>query len=310
VKKISRSDAMYGSILVPDTICLLIIFLAVISANLWRLSPRDPVYVKAVSIYANILNEVNIIGTEYSSLTTTLGSYAIKKTSENPDIAALMTRLLYDAGISSNSVVAINASGSFPGFTLAVLSACAALDLEAYVIVSIGSSTFGANIPGNTIADMLLKDSVRNLGHKVLAITPGGSGDMGLELDAEELERISETMKKHDIPFIRPANLMEAIKLRENLFNIENCDLLINIGGSHASTGANPDLDLLAGIIKPDKNKIYKDSGLVQSFLNLNKPVIQILNVRKLYSVYGLEIDQNGNLLGNTKKLYRKIQRR
>jgi len=281
-------------------ICLAIILWAVLAAFSWRFLPPDADCVLAVSLYSKILEETTIVGLEYSPLTTTLGSYAIKRSSENPVIAALMVRQLKDAGLSSDSVVAINASGSFPGFTLAALSACAALDLQTYIIASIGSSTYGANIPGNTIADMLLENG---FGRILLAVTPGGSTDRGLELDDEELERISRMLESYGVPFILPENLIDAINLRESLFDGAGCKLLINIGGSHAAIGNDIELALMAGVLKPGTT--FEEAGLVQNFLAAGRPVIQILNVNKLYESYGLDFDQNGNLLSDSSKIYR-----
>ena len=286
-------------------LCLAIILWAVFAANFWRFNPRDPDCVEAVSIYTELLMKTSIIGLDYSSLTTTLGSFSAKKSSENPITAALMVRLLKEAGASSNSVVAVNASGSFPGFVLASLSACAAMGIKTFVIASVGASSYGANIPGNTIADMLLEDDVKKLDYVFLAVTPGGSSDRGAELDAEELERVSDMLEKRGIPFIRPANLADAIALRESLFTDVGCTLLINIGGNHASSGADSDFALMSGILKPDRKKTYENAGLIQYFLKTGKPVIQILNIKKLYAAYGLEFDENGELLTGSEKVYR-----
>jgi len=286
-------------------ICLAVILLAILTANFWRLNPEDPDAVRAVSIYTEILYNAEIVGDTFTSLTTTLGSYAAKRVSENPLTAALLVRLLKDAGVSADSVLAVNASGSFPGFALAALSASAALGLRTYVIASIGSSSYGANIPGNTIADMLLKDNVRNLGFTLLAVTPGGSNDRGRVLDPEELERISLLLEKHGIPFILPNDLIHAIDIRESFFNEAGSTLLLNIGGSHASSGDNLDIALMAGIIKPDRENRFDDPGLIQSFLRQNIPVIQILNIKQLLAAYDLDFDENGKLIGNTEKLLR-----
>ena len=288
-------------------ICLAVIFWAIGAANFWRLSPPDPDCVRAVSLYSGILEETSVIGLEYSSLTTTLGSFAVKKTSENPVTAALMVRLLKEAGAGSAAelqAVAINASGSFPGFVLAALSACSALDIQAYVIASVGSSAYGANMSGNTIADMLLKDRVRQLGFTLLAVTPGGSDDRGMELDEEELERISRMLDEQGVPFIRPAGLADAVALRESMFNEKGCRLLVNIGGGHASGGADTALALESGVLKPNGKKTYKEPGLIQKYLANGRSVIQILNVRKLYAAYGLDFDRNGKLSGG-ERLYR-----
>jgi len=287
---------------------LAIILWAAAAANFWRFLPPDPVIAQAVSLYTEILQETTIVGIDFSSLTTTLGSYAIKRSSENPVIAALMVRLFKDAGVSSGSVVAINASGSFPGFVLASLSAGVALEARIYVIASIGSSTFGANVPGNTIADMLLKDRVRELGFTWLAVTPGGSGDRGLELDVEELERIQQMLQDNGIPFLRPENLTEAIVLRESLFNSAGSTLLVNIGGGHASIGNDEELALMSGLLQPEPGKVFQEAGLVQHFLMAGKPVIQILNVNRLYESFGLSIDQSGNIIGASNLLHQQMQ--
>ena len=284
-------------------ICLAVILIAVITANLWRLNPVDPDSVLALDIYSEILKTVNIVGEEYTPLTTTLGNYAVKKVSQEPLTAALMVRILKSAGLQGNSVAAINASGSFPGFTLAALSACTVLGIDAYVIASVGASSYGANVPGNTIADMLLQEEVQKLRFTLLAVSPGATNDQGLEIDHDELERVSGMLEAQGIPFIQPSNLMEAIKFRETMFTEKGCTVLINIGGNHASSGANIDLSLMSGLIDPAKVNLTGDSGLIQSFLKRNLPVIQILNVRKLYADYGLDFDQDGRLLGNSKKL-------
>ena len=164
---------------------------------------------------------------------------------------------------------------------------------------------YGANIPGNTIADMLQKNSVHGLGQTLLAVTPGGSHDRGRDLDADELVRIARMLDEQNIPFIVPENITAAVVLRESLFNDKGCTLLINSGGNHASHGDSMELVLLAGVLKPDKIKTFQEDGLVQRFLAAGKPVIQILNVRKLYNSYGLDYNEDGILLSGGQKLLR-----
>ena len=285
-------------------ISIITISLAVLLTNLWRFMPRSGNAERAVALYTEILKDTIIIGEDFNSLTTTLGYYPAKKVSENPLIAALMLRLLIDAGITNDTVVAINASGSFPGYTLAMLSACSILGAETYVIASIGSSSYGANIFGNTIADILLQDNVRHLGHTLLAITPGGTNDMGRSLDEDEIERIRILLIENNIPFMRPLNLEDAIDLRISLFSDFGSNILVNIGGSHASTASNLDLDLMAGVITQEQTGTFNDYGLVQHFINSDLPVIQILNLRLLFANYGLSFDEHGNIIGNTGFLF------
>ncbi|MCL2093718.1 MAG: poly-gamma-glutamate system protein [Treponema sp.] len=286
-------------------ICLPIIIAAILVSNLWRFKAPSSEAALAVSLYTEILKEVNIVGVDFSSLTTTVGYYPAKRVSEDPITAALMVRILQDAGAAKGSVIAINASGSFPGFTLAALAACAALELEAHVIASIGSSTFGANVPGATIADMLMKDSVQSLGHSILGFTPGGSRDRGLSMDQNEINRVSRMAQNAGIPFYRPQGLVEAIELRETLFREVGSTILVNVGGNHAASGESLEFYLLAGVLDPNEIENYDDPGLMQSFLRAGRPVIQILNVRRLYADYGLEFNERGQLLGNTEFLLR-----
>jgi poly-gamma-glutamate system protein len=286
-------------------ICLAILLWAILAAQSWRIVEPDPDCVRAVSLYKAVLEKTAVVGLEYSSLTTTLGSFAAKKSSEDPVIAALMVRLLKDAGVAPDSVAAVNASGSFPGFTLAALAACTALGIKARVIASIGASSYGANVPGNTIADMLLEAGGWGLDYTLLAVSPGGSDDYGSELDPEELKRISDMLESRGILFIRPTNLAGAVAVRESLFNRAGCTLLITIGGNHASSGADTNLALMSGVLKPRKGTVYSDTGLIQRFWAAEKAVIQILNVQKLYDSYGLVFDKTGKLVAGGEKIYR-----
>jgi poly-gamma-glutamate system protein len=286
-------------------VCLLIIAAAILLYNSWRLLPLDNDCVRAAALYSDVLSrfEDGIIGAEYTPLTTTLGNLAAKKSTVNPAAAALMVRLLKDARPAPDAVIVINASGSFPGFVFACLSACTVLQLDTFMIASVGVSSYGANIPGNTIADMLL--ATDGLDYTLLAITPGGSGDRGADLDATELDRIAALVEQKGIRFIRPTGLQDAIALRLELFNENRGDILVNIGGNHASTGADAELALIAGLIKPNPMRNYTSDGLVQAWLAADKTVIQVLNTKKLYGAYNIVFDDEGTIRSGEGRLYR-----
>ncbi|GHV51206.1 hypothetical protein AGMMS49579_06080 [Spirochaetia bacterium] len=311
-------------------ICLAIIVWTVIVYRALFFFPADRDALRAAALYAEILEKVKsareksgipvdteidpdgfgIIGLDYSEITTTQGSLAAKRSTGNRVTAALIVKLLKEAGVSKDSRIAINASGSFPGFVMASLAACSALHLDADVIISIGASSYGANTPGFTIADMLLSEDVLTLlrpnrDYRLIAVTPGGSDDRGAELDADELERVSGILAQNEISFMRPQSLEEAIDLRVKLFLENNCDILINIGGSHASGGGDAEISLLSGLIKPDDVKKYESAGLIQEFLSEEKIVIQLLNAKKLYAPYGLIFDKTGTLRSGAESIYR-----
>jgi hypothetical protein len=68
----------------------------------------------------------------------------------------------------------------------------------------------------------------------------------------------------------------------------------LTIGGNYASTGADPALSLLSGVILPDDARVAVQpgsKGLVQEFLGAGLPVVQILNIEDLSTRYGLPYD-------------------
>ena len=99
-------------------------------------------------------NLAGLIGEEWTSLTTTLGNLSAKRTSTNPDFAALLVNMFVKAGLKRGDVIAIGAFGSFPPLILATLSAAKALGLKPIIICALGSSMWGANIPDLTWLDM------------------------------------------------------------------------------------------------------------------------------------------------------------
>ena len=93
-----------------------------------------------------------------------------------PARAATSRPPAFSAATSSPSARA----GRFPGLILATLCAARALELEPVVIYSVGSSMYGANLPGFTFVDMLARlreDGI--LPYRIAAVSPGGDQDGG-----------------------------------------------------------------------------------------------------------------------------------
>lgn len=85
-------------------------------------------------------NLTGLIGEEWTPLTTTLGNLSSKRTTTNPDFAALLVDMFLKVGLKKGDVIAIGASGSFPSLILSTLSAAKALDLKPITICALGSS--------------------------------------------------------------------------------------------------------------------------------------------------------------------------
>ena len=103
---------------------------------------------------SSAIPHAGILGTEWSEITTTLGSLEAKRTAANPRFAALMVRLLHDAGVDSTKTVGVMLSGSFPSLGVCTLAALQTIGAQAVVVTSLGASSYGANQPGATWLDM------------------------------------------------------------------------------------------------------------------------------------------------------------
>ncbi|MCT4606522.1 MAG: poly-gamma-glutamate system protein [Marinisporobacter sp.] len=240
-------------------------------------------------------NKTGIIGFEISGITTTLGSLESKRTSSNPNFAAVIIEMLKRAKVNKGDYVAINCSSSFPALNIAVLSAVEVLGIHPVVISSIGSSTWGANTPEFTYMDM--EELLYNKGilkNKSIAISLGGAKDIGQDMDQQIVSKIVKRAQEYNRLLIDDENLHRNIQRRYHLYleNSPKIKLFINVGGNMVSMGKNTDMiDLEPGLTEKKQVKIDENSGLMQLFLSKNIPVIHLLNIKKLAVAYGLPVD-------------------
>ena len=126
------------------------------------------------------INRTGMIGLDYSFITTTVGNLEAKRTSTNPNMAAVVVDMLHELKLQPGDKVAVNCSGSFPALNIAVMCALQELQLEPYLISSFGSSTHGANDPEFTYLDMeqlLVEQGL--LTHRSDLFSIGGMEDLG-----------------------------------------------------------------------------------------------------------------------------------
>lgn len=240
-----------------------------------------------------------LMGYAASGLTSTRGEREAKLAASSPAAVALCLRLFRDAGIGMGAKVAVNASGSFPGLVLAAAAACRALGAEARISLSIGSSSWGANIDGFSIVDIAAAafgadDGGEGPAGRVagpILVTPGGSDDAGGDLRSEALSAAIEKARSLGWPVAEPAVLEEAVRVRLAHFRFpHDSDVLVSIGGNYASSGAVPELGLLSGLIPPGRS--LPGVGLIQAYAAEAKPAIQLLNLRDLFAEYGLDLER------------------
>ncbi|NLL62273.1 MAG: poly-gamma-glutamate system protein [Candidatus Atribacteria bacterium] len=244
-------------------------------------------------------NGTGLIGEEYNELTTTLGNLDAKRTSTNPDFAALMVKYFQQAGLKSGDVIAIGSSGSFPALLLATLSASKVMGIIPLTIYAIGASEYGANIPDFTFIDMLKVLNERNiLDYKLAAVSMGGNQDQAKGLFFPESKKtIMDIAKRSGVYLIDTGELATNIQKRLDIYRKEaggkQIKLFVNIGGASANFGdTNQSLNLPNGLVfQVSETPASTARGLVFEFLELKIPIIHLLNIRDLSIKNGIPID-------------------
>jgi len=244
-------------------------------------------------------NGTGMIGDEFTELTTTLGRIEDKRSSANPDFAAMMVNYFDMAGLERGDTVYIGASGSFPGLILAALSAAKAMELHPLVIYSIGASMYGANLPGFTFPEMLVTVSERGiLPFSIVAVSAGGHNDRAEGMffpDARNI--IMDIARGYGLPVIDEKGPDKSICRRLEIYaekgKGQNCGCFVNIGGASANFGDGEDSvefpnGLVLGVppLSPGPRE-----GLIFHFARGKIPVIHLLNVRSLSRMNGIPYD-------------------
>ncbi len=244
-------------------------------------------------------NKTGLIGEEYTILTTTLGNLSAKRTSTNPDFAALMVKYFQQVDLRPGDVIAIGSSGSFPALLLATLAASEAMKLSPITIYAIGASEYGATIPNFTFIDMLNILNQKNIiNYKLSAVSMGGNHDQAEGMffpdSRKTIENIAEQSNTH---FINTGslvtNIRERIRIYQETAGEKSIKLFVNIGGASANFGDTinsinfPNGLVFGGVEIPS----VPERGLLFDFLAAGIPVIHLLNIRDLALKNGIPID-------------------
>lgn len=242
-------------------------------------------------------NQTGLIGFESSPLTTTIGNLEAKRTTTNPNFAALVVYILQEAGVERGDTVAVGASSSFPALIVAVLSAAKAMDLHPLMINSLGASQWGANLRDFHWLDMLnclLKSGIFDF--QPIALSLGGEKDKGEDMSSEGRLFLQEEIKKSGFPFIDNSDLRENVKTRMRLYEknagANKIKAFINIGGSWANMGTDAEvLELKPGLVRIRQLPPLEKRGVIFEMASRKIPVIHLLFVRGLVERYGLSWD-------------------
>ncbi len=239
------------------------------------------------------INLTGIIGNELTDITTTYGDLASKRTTTNPNFAALIVTLFQEIHLKRGDTVAVNFSGSFPGVNLAVLSALEAMDLNAIIISTVGASTYGANDPDLTYLDMeqvLWQQGVfKNRSHYY---SMGGIEDLGKEFNDLTKASITKRLNTYSLQLLSIENLETNIYTRYQIYHqVDAVKAFINVGGNLVSFGKGYTIAYLPGGIVSELPKNTDPIGLGQLFIADGIPIVHFLNIKDLVTRYGLPID-------------------
>ncbi len=243
-------------------------------------------------------NLTGMVGYDFTEITTSHGNLEAKRSTANPNTAAMITDLLVRCGVKEGDCVGVNLSSSFPCLNIAVLCSLDTLGARGVIINSIGASTYGANIPEFVYLDMehllLRKGLVRN--HSEW-FSMGGDYDIGYSMPDQELAAgIRERIQSYGLPLLWYRDLEENLKVRRQIYSdgcggTENMRCFINVGGNILAFGGGDGLiTARSGILRPGR-KTAEGTGLIPGYLNRGIPVIHLLNMNSLLPENGLPFD-------------------
>ncbi|MDD4160395.1 MAG: poly-gamma-glutamate system protein [Synergistaceae bacterium] len=235
--------------------------------------------------------KTGLIGLEWSPISTTLGDLSAKRTSCDPRWSIVVSRWLDTLNIKKGDKVLLLSSSSFPGMILNVLTALESHGAETYMILSLGSSTWGANdpdFPWPYIASHLRKKGMLHTKEKF--VTLGGGNETGGGLSDEGILAMKKIAETSMTPLVVKDNLQEMIEWKMQIIEEVKPSVVINIGGGHSAMGSN---DTVAGFepgIHLSESK-KAGNGVMGRSLAKGYPVIHILNIKELCALNAVPYD-------------------
>lgn len=255
-------------------------------------------------------NQTGLIGSEYTDTTTSLGDLVAKRTVTNPDLAAAITRRLYDVALPPGSPVLVVVSGSFVGANIAAIIALETLGHRPVLVSSLGASMYGATDAALTWldieAELLRRDIIRT---RSSAVVIGGGSGTGGGLIESGVEQLRAAAARNGVPLIESADLSELLDGVEATAAAVAKDpiaLLVNSGGSVAALGTCEDGNQIPTLVIG--REIACTAGLPGLIVRASRrgvPVLHLLNIKGLATEWGLPFDPTPlPTVGNNKFVY------
>jgi len=239
-----------------------------------------------------------LVGIAMSEVTTNSGHLGAKRTSVNPNFAAVAVHLLDRAGVEEGDSVAVGLSGSFPALNICVLAALEAMKVRPVVISSASASQWGANIPDLLWIDMeRILSEKRNLSTLSIAASVGGVEDRGIGMSKAGRALISDAIEgRNKLPRIAARNYDDSLEQRMMLYDEwaedERYAAYINVGGGATSVGTGVGKKLF----KPGLNRSPPKGGppvdsVMMRFADQGIPVLHFVQINTLAERYGMPVE-------------------
>ena len=235
-----------------------------------------------------------IIGQQFSTITSDLGSFEEKLNGANPNLAGAVVDLLIEAGLKQGDRVAVALSGSTPGANIAVLSACDALGIEAFTISSLTSTWWGATDPRNTWVDMQKYLHDRNiLKGNIIAVSRGGIDDNALGMSSVGRAELSAAATRNEAKLLESSSAGQASLMWWTKFKSASSDkpyaAYVNVGDAVASLGHKENAELLSnGLHRRLPTRNWPGRGAMHMASQEGVPVINLYSAAKFAHEYGL----------------------
>jgi len=233
------------------------------------------------------------IGIEWSPVTTTLGPLEAKRTAADPLWSVYALREFRTLGLREGDAVAMISSSSFPGLVFSLLVAAEHLGLRVVWIHSLGSSTWGANIPEMLWPRMTsLLRSGGFLAHIPDWYTLGGRNESGLDMSPEGKAALVAAASEDGVSLLEARSLREMIVRKSELLLAAKPRLVLAVGGSHSTFGGEEIVPPAGGLYrKDDIFRMEAGDGVFREVLASGVPVLHFLNLRSLARSAGIPYD-------------------
>lgn len=263
---------------------------------------KEIILSKGIEIEEEDLNKTALLGPEFTELTSTPGDEAAKRSALNPQFASAMIRYYHEAGLEKGDTIAIGATGSFPGFVIATLTAATEMELKVKLMASVGASMHGATRVEYNIFDLL--EDLKAGGYAdfdLIAVSCGSQNDRGggvfedvLYTGSAELslELCKEAAAKTGAEVIYKDTLSESIERRLELYG-DDIKLFVNVGGASVNSGVSTYAQSFPRGLVKDAPKLPKSPtmGLNYEYISRGIPVINLLSVKQLCQDNGIAFD-------------------